>query len=110
MVSLNADNPEQGFNQVQCAVHKVYEEIVGGRYEEVLADGAIETTLHLTVQEITKIEDGGQAARGANNVPILSRGRLGDTEDEDDERDDEGDSFHKLKPLRGSPTSKLLAD
>jgi len=61
------------------------------------------------VEKIAKIEDGGQASRAANDVPVLSRGRLGDAEEKDDHGDEEGDSFHNLQPLRGSPTSGLLA-
>jgi len=78
VVSLNADDPQQGFNEIQGAVYKVYEKIVGGGYQEGLADLAVEATLHLTMEKVAKIEDGGQAARGTNDVPVLSRGRLGD--------------------------------
>ncbi len=94
VVSLNADNPEQGFDEREGAVYKVNEEIVGGGYQKVLADRAVQAALHLTVEEIAKIEDGGQAACGANDIPILSRGRLGNDEREHEERDDEGESFH----------------
>jgi len=94
VVSLNADNPEQGFDEREGAVYKVNEEIVGGGYQKVLADRAVQAALHLTVEEIAKIEDGRQAARGTNDVPILSRGRLGNDEREDEEREDEGKSFH----------------
>src|SRR5258706_2639609 len=94
VVSLNADNPEQGFDEREGAVYKVNEEIVGGGYQKVLADRAVQAALHLTVEEIAKIEDGGQAACGANDIPILSRGRLGNDKREHEERDDEGESFH----------------
>jgi len=94
VVSLNADNPEQGFDEREGAVYKVNEEIVGGGYQKVLADRAVQAALHLTVEEIAKIEDGGQAARGTNDIPILSRGGLGNDEREDEEREDEGKSFH----------------
>ena len=94
VVSLNADNPEQGFDKRESAVYKVNEEIVGGGYQKVLTDRAVQAALHLTLEEIAEIEDGGQASRGTNDVPILSRGRLGNDEREDDERDDEGESFH----------------
>src|SRR5882762_3012220 len=93
-VSLNADNPEQGFNESECAVHNVSQEIVGGGHQKVLADGAVQAALHLAMEEIAKIEDGRQAARGTNDIPILSRDRIGDDEREDEERDDEGKSFH----------------
>ena len=93
-VSLNADNSEQGFNESECAVHKVSQEIVGGGHQKVLPHGAVQAALHLAMEEIAKIEDGRQAARGANDIPILSRGRLGNDEREEEERDDEGKSFH----------------
>jgi hypothetical protein len=94
VVSLNADNPEQGFDEREGAVYKVNEEIVGGGYQKVLADRAVQAALHLTVEEIAKIEDGRQAAGRTNDVPILSWDRIGDDEREDEERDDEGKSFH----------------
>jgi hypothetical protein len=58
-VGLNADNSEQGFNKVQDAVHKVYEKIVRGGHQEGLANLAIQAPLHLTMEEIAKIENGG---------------------------------------------------
>jgi len=94
VVSLNADNPEQGFDECEGTVYKVNQEIVGGGHQKVLPHGAVQAALHLTVEEIAKIEDGRQAAGGTNDVPILSWDRIGDDEREDEEREDEGKSFH----------------
>src|SRR5579859_769913 len=104
-IRLDADNPQQRLHQSECIAQKIR-----GRYEEVLADGTVYAALNLATEESTEIEDGGQAARGANDVPILGRGRLGDNKHEGEDGDDEGESFHSLRPLRGSPTSGLLVD
>src|SRR5258708_13421285 len=97
-VSLNADNPEQGFNESECAVHNVSQEIVGGGHQKVLADGAVQAALHLAMEEIAKIEDGRQAARGTNDIPILSRGRLGNDSRGEEERYGEGEAVHNSNP------------
>jgi len=58
---LNEDNPESGIDD-GGAVYKVNEEIVGGGYQKVRPDRAVQDALHLDREGDCKIEDGGQAA------------------------------------------------
>jgi hypothetical protein len=58
-VSLNTDDSQQGLDKVQRSVQEIDKKVVGGRYEEGLADLAVQPALNLAVEEIAKIEDGG---------------------------------------------------
>src|SRR5260370_31211126 len=59
VVGLNAHDPQQGFRERECPVHKVCEKIVGRCYQKVLADRAVQATLDLTLEEIAEIQNGG---------------------------------------------------
>jgi hypothetical protein len=48
-----------GLDKVQRSVQEIDKKVVGGRYEEGLADLAVQPALNLAFEEIAKIEDGG---------------------------------------------------
>jgi hypothetical protein len=110
VVGLNAHDPQQGFHERECPVHKVCEKIVGRCYEKVLADRAVQATLDLTLEEIAEIQNGGQAAGGADNVTVLRCCRLRKSKHQGNHRDEYGDpTFHIFDPSQGSPVSKFLS-
>src|SRR5882672_8242473 len=108
-IRLNTDDSQQGLDKVQRSVQEIDKKVVGGRYEEGLADLTVQRALNLAFEEIAKIEDGGQAARGTDDVAILCRRRLCSAKRKNEHGDNEDDSFHSFNPVKGSPTDEFLS-
>src|SRR6267378_4597716 len=95
-IGLNTDDSQQGLDKVQRSIQEIGKKVIGGRYEEGLADLTVQRALNLAFEEIAKIEDGGQTARAPDDVATLGRRRLWSAEHKSDQRDNnnEGDALH----------------
>jgi hypothetical protein len=52
----------------------------------------------VALEEIAKVQDGGQAACGADDIPVLCSSRIWSDKNKNKEREDDGSSFHNCNP------------
>ena len=88
LVRLNTLNAEERFEEIQCAVQEVRDEIARGGNQKSLPDSAIERPLYLAARCQTKVEHRGEPTRGPDYVAALGRGGL-NTCNCDGNKDDE---------------------
>src|SRR6266849_5184007 len=75
-VGLNGLDPQERFHEIYREIQQVYDDVAGGRHKKSLVDIAVQRALNLASQQRAKVQNGGQASGGADDVPVLCCGGL----------------------------------
>src|SRR5580692_4114120 len=82
LIGLDALDPQQLFQEASDEADEVREEILRRGHKIGLADGAVQRALDLAIRRQAELEDGAEAAGGADDVAVL-RGCWGRSEREE---------------------------
>src|SRR5271168_1459815 len=97
-IGFHAGDAGEGFEKQQGVVDEILKDIGGGGDQEGLVDLTVQCALHLAIELQAEIEDGGSAAGGADDKAILRGSRVRSAEQQKDDCDDEGCTFHVFNP------------